>query len=187
MMQCEPIKTDSYYHIFNRGNNKQLVFFEERNYHHFLRLTEKYLLPVCDIYAYCMLPNHFHLLIRTKNDIENRSISQAFSNFFNSYAKAINKAYNRTGSLFQDRFKRKRIEDEKYLQNLILYIHRNPENHKVISNFREYQFSSFSKLVSDSSTFLQRDQVIDLFDSIDNFDYLHSQTEVESKWDLNFD
>jgi putative transposase len=56
----------SFYHIYNRGNNKQEIFFEEKNYHHFLNLFQKYLASFVDVYAYCLMPNHFHFLIRIK-------------------------------------------------------------------------------------------------------------------------
>ncbi len=51
------------YHIYNRGNNSQLIFFEKENYNHFLRLVKKFLLPNCEILAWCLMPNHFHFLI----------------------------------------------------------------------------------------------------------------------------
>ena len=56
----------SFYHIYNRGNNKEKIFFEEKNYRHFLKLFDKYLSPYVDVYAYCLMPNHFHFLIRVK-------------------------------------------------------------------------------------------------------------------------
>jgi len=60
------LKYGKYYHIYNRGNNRENVFFEERNYHHFLNLYVKYIELVADTYSYCLLPNHFHLLVRIK-------------------------------------------------------------------------------------------------------------------------
>lgn len=70
MVRPIPLQFGVYYHIFNRGNNRENLFFEERNYRHFLRLYAKYILPVVDTYAYCLLPNHFHLLIRVKPEEE---------------------------------------------------------------------------------------------------------------------
>ncbi|MUP44730.1 transposase [Gramella sp. BOM4] len=174
-MQYEPMISDSYYHIFNRGNNKQAIFFETRNYRYLLSLFEKYLLSVCDIYAYCLLSNHFHLLVKTKKEMEAKIISQAFSNCFNAYAKAINKAYNRTGSLFQDRFRRKKIDDETYLRNLIIYIHQNPVHHGVASNFKNYEFSSYLNYILDNNSFLELNSGLALFEDKDNFEFVHSQ------------
>jgi len=130
------MEADKYYHIFNRTNNKEFLFKEEENYRFFLEQVKKYIVPIADIFSYCLMPNHFHFVLRIKGDnklnifVEKRSkinqikdlqgfenlegltskfISQQFSNLFNSYTKAINKKYNRKGSLFTPRFKRKEI------------------------------------------------------------------------------
>ena len=162
-----------FFHIFNRGNNKQPIFLEDDNYRYFLKLTERHILPVADIYCYCLLKNHFHFLVRIKEKNENPS--QAFSNLFNAYSKAFNKKYNRTGSLFQRPFKRKRISEEKYLRQLVLYIHLNPENHGITADFENYRYSSFPSILSDKPTNLKRREVIELFDNIENFKFVHLQ------------
>src|SRR5690625_3170448 len=87
-----------FYHIFNRGNNKQPIFLEDANYFYFLKLVKKHILPIADIYSYCLLNNHFHLLVKIKEECE-KNPSQSFSNLFNAYSKAFNKRYKRTGSL----------------------------------------------------------------------------------------
>ena len=160
-----------FYHIFNRGNNKQVIFLEDDNYKYFLNLLGKHILPIADIYCYCLLNNHFHILVRIKEKIENPS--QAFSNLFNAYSKAFNKKYNRTGNLFQRPFKRKRITEEKYLRQLILYIHLNPENHGIIDDFEHYRFSSYLSILSTKPTSLKRAEVIEIFDNIENFKLAH--------------
>ena len=178
-MQYEPLVADRYYHVFNRGNNKQPIFFVKENYHYFLNLIKKYLTTVSDVYVYCLLSNHFHLLIKTKEEVQDHVISKAFSNFFNSYAKAINKSYDRTGSLFQDRFKRKLIEDEDYLRKLIVYIHLNPEVHQIVEDFRKYEFSSFKSFFSEKPSLLKRGVVLDLFGDIENFKFQHKERNFE--------
>ena len=160
-----------FYHIFNRGNNKQTIFKEGENYFHFLKLTKKHLLPIADIYCYCLLNNHFHFLVRIKENTEKPS--QHFSNLFNAYSKAFNKKYNRVGSLFQRPFKRIRITEEKYLRQLILYIHLNPENHGIVENFEDYPYSSYKSMLSKKPTDLKRLEVIEFFDTIENFKYVH--------------
>src|SRR5713101_3495855 len=102
-----PLQPGFYYHIYNRGNNREDLFREERNYRYFLRLYAKYTQPIADTFAYCLMRNHFHLLVRIKETsplLESREVSQHFSNLFNAYAKAVNNAYGRTGSLFEERF-----------------------------------------------------------------------------------
>ncbi len=161
-----------FYHIFNRGNNKQPIFLDNDNYSHFLKLVKKHILPVADIYSYCLLNNHFHFLVRIKDKPE-KNPSQSFSNLFNSYSKAFNKRHNRTGSLFQRPFKRKRITKEDYLRQLVLYIHLNPENHGIIDNFELYPFSSYASMLSNKPTNLKRTEVIELFDDKENFIFMH--------------
>ncbi len=179
-MKLQPLKPSYYYHFYNRGNNKENIFIEDDNYYYFLSLMKKYLISIANIYSYCLLPNHFHLLLRRKDEHllpENVKagktiIYQAFSNLFNAYTKAFNKKYNRTGSLFQKHPKRIRIENEDYLRNLIIYINTNPSHHNI-TDFSEYQFSSYKALISIKPTLLERDAVIELFDTVENFKYIH--------------
>ncbi|MCJ7758848.1 MAG: transposase [Gillisia sp.] len=178
-MKYELLISDRYYHIYNRGNNKEDIFLELRNYDYFLLLLIKHVVPIAEIYAYCLLKNHFHLLIKTKNIEDEKLISKGLSNLFNAYAKAINKAYNRTGSLFQDRFSRIMIEDENYLKRLVLYIHLNPKHHKFVEDFSSYEYSSFQKIVSKNPTFLERETVLDLFEDKENFIYVHNSRQNE--------
>ncbi|WP_265428821.1 transposase [Chryseobacterium sp. YIM B08800] len=113
MINTENFEFDSVYHIFSHVNGKELIFREETNYQFFLKQLDKYIIPIADIYAYYLLPNHFHLLLRFKNieDInvedEHRSLMKNFGNFLNSYAKAFNKKYSRKGALFLNAVKRK--------------------------------------------------------------------------------
>lgn len=131
------LEAEKFFHIYNHAIGTELLFKTDRNYHFFLYLVKKHLISFVYIYAYCLMPNHFHLiiLIKEENEILAKKktqtsipllISQQFSNLFNSYAQAFNKENNRKGSLFLNRFKRKIIKDEKYLKKLIHYIHYNP-------------------------------------------------------------
>ncbi len=184
-MKYEPLVEDTYFHIYNRGNNKENIFKEEKNYLYFLNLMNKYLVDICDIYAYCLLPNHFHLVLKTKPKQESKAISQKFSNMFNTYSKAINKAYERNGSLFKDRFSRKRIDNEKYLIQLIVYTHLNPQKHGLIQDFRKYQHSSYASYLSNLATKINRTFILDLFDGKLNFEQIHlKKLEIESKYTL---
>lgn len=169
-MKYEPIISEQYYHIYNCGNNREDIFIEEQNYPYFLEQLKKHIIPVAHILSYCLLKNHFHLLINTKN-VEDKKISQAFSNFFNAYAKAINKKYGRKGSLFQRKFQRKRIDSEDYLRKLAVYINLNPVIHGFCEDYKDYKHSSYNALVSDRPTSLERAFVIDLFDDRENFKY----------------
>ncbi len=94
----EKIESGHYYHIYNRGNNKQNIFFEDQNYIYFIKLLEKHISPIAKVYAYCLLSNHFHLVLKFNDNLINPS--QGLSNLMNAYTKAINKRFNRTGSIF---------------------------------------------------------------------------------------
>lgn len=92
------------------------------------------------------MKNHFHFLVRIKTESELQTSqvypSKNFSNLFNAYAKAINKAYGRTGSLFEERFGRIEVTSDAYFAGLIFYIHFNPQKHGFVKDFREWPWSS---------------------------------------------
>ena len=185
-----PLEYGKYYHIYNRGNNRENIFIEERNYRYFLRLYAKHITPIADTYAYCLLRNHFHLLVRIKDapdltgfskPVRSGNLSQPFSNFFNAYAKAFNKAYNRTGALFQRPFGRIEVDSDAYFTWLVVYIHQNPQKHGFVDDFRTWPYSSYRTLLSTGPTHLQRDGVSTWFDGVDNFVALHQQEVSEQK------
>jgi REP element-mobilizing transposase RayT len=167
-----PLKGGNYYHIYNRGNNKENIFLEEKNYQYFLSLYQKYIMSYVDTFAYCLLPNHFHLLLRVKTSPVS-NLSRQFSHFFNAYAKAFNKAYNRTGSLFQKNFQRRLITSEPYLYQVLGYIHVNPQRHGFIEDFRKYPYSSYQILLSKNDTFLTRYKVIHWFGGAKQYKEFH--------------
>jgi putative transposase len=180
MTSPAPLQYGQFYHIYNRGNNRENIFFEERNYRYFLQLYAKHIEPVADTYAYCLLRNHFHLLVRIKTEEEQETLrvlkpSQQFGNLFNAYAKAINKTYNRTGSLFQNPFGRVKVTSDAYFTWLVMYIHQNPQKHGFVDDFRTWPYSSYQALLSTKATHLKRGDVLAWFDSTDNFEALHQQ------------
>lgn len=169
MSKPVPLQLGRSYHIYNRGNNRENLFLEERNYRHFLKLYARYVAPVADTYAYCLLKNHFHLLVRIKAVAEQgqpaRALnpSQQLGHLFNAYSKAINKAYRRTGSLFEHPFERIEVTSEQHLLRLVTYIHRNPQKHGLVADFRTWPYSSYHALCSTRPTSLRRDEVLAWF------------------------
>ena len=142
-----------FYHIYNRGNNKELIFFERENYLFFLRQFLKYFpLTVVETHAFCLMPNHFHFLVRF---LEETDISVRMKYFGISYAKAINNRYKRTGHLFEGRFKIKHVDSDEYLLHLSRYIHLNPFFAKLVYKAEDWEFSSYRKYLSvtDSRSF----------------------------------
>jgi putative transposase len=221
MTSPSPLLYDTYYHIYNRGNNRENIFMQESNYTYFMKLYSKYINPIADTFAYCLLRNHFHLLLRIKSEEElisnqektlkvssannhqvrqgnsaNQSAnwsrkplgstqpSQQFSNFFNAYAKTINNAYGRTGSLFQHPFGRVPIKTDRQFWNVIAYIHQNPQKHKLIKDFRDWKWSSYGIHLSDRPTSLNREVVMDWFGGRQGYLDLHAQwvSDTDTLW-----
>jgi REP element-mobilizing transposase RayT len=191
-----PLEAGKFYHIFNRGNNGDNLFYKNDNYIFFLRKSDEYLSEYIELYAYCLLPNHFHLLVRIKEvDTYHKNawhfqnakrleinytnpedmVSTAFHRFFTSYAKAINKQQNRHGSLFENPFKRKVIENTSYLANLVFYIHSNPQMHGICSDFRQYAWSSYDRILKGKPSKLKKEEVIEWFTDKSNYVSFHAQ------------
>jgi REP element-mobilizing transposase RayT len=180
-----PLQYDHFYHIFNRGNNRDDIFMEERNYRYFLQLYTEHVLPVADTYAYCLMRNHFHFLVRIVTPQEQaltglttlsglpRKPSQHFSNLFNAYAQAFNRAHDRTGALFQRPFGRILITSDAYFEQLVTYIHRNPQKHGFVDDFREWPFSSYQAMLSTKPTHLARDEVLQWFEGVTSYESAH--------------
>ena len=169
-MQQEVLEKDHYYHIYNRGINGGDVFFTDENKMFFLKQLNKYLSGKISLYAYCLLDNHYHLVVRLLEGGE--LVTQSFSNFLNSYVKAVNKQNSRTGSLFEKHFKRIKLDSEEYLRHLIVYTNLNPQHHLDLS-FENFKFSSYQSIMSEKETKLERLEVLELFGGIENFKFCH--------------
>ena len=113
-----------------------------------------------------------------KPDRCNRLITQAFSNFFNCYAKSINRQEDRSGSLFERPFKRKLIDTEEYLRMIIIYIHLNPVHHQTTQSFENYRWSSYQNLLGNQPTKLPRKTIFDIFEGRDRFIEDHQNAKI---------
>lgn len=190
MSHSTPLVPGVFYHIYNRGNNGEDIFIEARNYAYFMKLYGKYVSPVAETYAYCLLRNHFHFLvgIKTLEEINEhasfkeacssieRLISKQFATFFGTYTKAINKATSRSGTLFEGRFKRKPVTNERYYKALVAYIHQNPQMHGLIDDFRDWPFSSYQVMISREPTQLAREVTQAWFDDSRGLVQYHETT-----------
>jgi len=155
-----PLVAGEYYHLYNRGHNRQDIFFERENYLFFLRRVRQYLLgedetskdfgelsravwETSEVYttvvAYCLMPNHFHLLVRPHDD----DLSRRMQRFSISYTKAVNKRYSRVGALFQGQFQAVRVDHDEYLLHLSRYIHLNPVIAGLVRQPEVWEFSSY--------------------------------------------
>lgn len=176
MSSHPPLYPSRFYHIYNRGNNRENIFIEERNYSYFLTLYDRHIYPIVNTYAYCLLGNHFHFLVRIREPADYlkttepiKSPSQKFSNFFNAYARTINLTYGRTGALFQRPFGRQMIHSKKHLIHLVKYIHQNPQKHGFVEDYRDWPYSLYGAMIDDQPTYLNRDVVLSWFGGLNGF------------------
>ncbi|PSB23791.1 REP-associated tyrosine transposase [Stenomitos frigidus] len=131
---------DRYYHLYNRGNDRQPIFFERENYLHVLRLVRRHLIEeTLDVLAYCLMPNHYHLLVRCRSG----AVSDAMQRLAVAYTKAMNRRYNRVGSLFQGQFQAVEVDSDEYLYHLTRYIHLNPVKAGLVTHPKDWEFSSY--------------------------------------------
>jgi putative transposase len=164
------ITSNTYYHLYNRGNNKELIFFENDSYIYFLQQFKKYVSPFCEVYAYCLMPNHFHFFVKINDQI---LFEKGIKNFFISYSKAINKKHNRVGSLFQGRYKASEINSDSYYTTIITYIHQNPVVAKLVKIMGDYKYSSYTAYLSEKPTMLNKQEVLDWFGGLNSFTEHH--------------
>jgi putative transposase len=165
----------SFYHVYNRGVNKCAIFLDDVDYRVFLNLIKRFLGNKAsvdnigrsykwygdrvELSAYCLMPNHFHLLLY---QYDAQAITELMRSIITSYVMYFNKRYGRIGPLFQQRFKASSILDDQYLQHISRYIHLNP------SNYHDWQWSSLKYYTNNYyADWLKPDRIVDLFGSRD--------------------
>jgi len=150
-------RAGEHYHLYNRGHNFQPIFFERENYLFFLRQLRKYLTAeTMDIIAYCLIPNHYHLLAYLKTD----DLSRQMQPFALSYTHAINKRYTRAGALFQGRFKAIHVDQDRYLLHLSRYIHLNPVAAGLVRWPEGWEFSSYPEFIGLRNGILPKPDIV---------------------------
>lgn len=177
-LECEQV-----YHIYNRANGSERLFLKDSHYFEFLEKYRLYIAPIADTHAYCLLPNHFHLLVRIKSQeevekffasayplSESPGLSESgfklvkqFGNLFSSYTQWLNKKTERKGSLFTPKFKRKLVGDSEYFTQLVAYIHTNPIKHGLTDNLYEWAYSSFHAYTTYNNSQITTDIILDFF------------------------
>jgi putative transposase len=191
---------DGIYHIYNRTNNKELLFRSQENYLYFLKQFDFYISPIAETFAWNLLPNHFHFLIRIKSialiqnwinslpvnkrtktqqhflgdNILNTLVVMEFKRLFTSYAMAFNKQYNRKGNLFSRTFKRVEILKDNQFTQALIYIHANAQKHKLVIDFSAYPWTSYQSILSEKPTKVLRNEVLEWFGGIERFKQVHN-------------
>lgn len=193
----EPSKS---YHVYTHANGFENLFRSEENYRYFLSRYAYFIPSVADTLAYCLMPNHLHLLVRIKNETEltnyfktkNRDLTGLvseskdlsglerltilqFSHLFNAYTKAYNKVYQRRGSLFTRSFSRKEISNESYFTNIIHYIHSNPVHHGFVKTMHDWRWSSFNDIQQEEPSLVKREEIIQWFGNKEEYLRFHQR------------
>jgi REP element-mobilizing transposase RayT len=197
----ETLKEGYFYHIYNRGAGSDKLFFSRNDYRDFLKKYEYYLCPALQTFAWCLIENHFHFLIRPStldeqvkfyllnkekfesgyyHGIQNPekkpfNASKQISHLMNSYTRYINKKKGRSGTLIEGPFKRIKVLDESNFLNLICYIHRNPIHHNITKSYSVYPYSSYCNFINKRKSFIELEQVIEKFGGIRNFKEAHEE------------
>ncbi|MEM8525338.1 MAG: hypothetical protein AAGG68_11920 [Bacteroidota bacterium] len=173
------------YHIYNHSVSDKSLFQEESDYEFFLEKVELYLLPYLDVYAYCLMPNHFHLLAKIRRynqeivnllQKENTKAARKFlevgnthyNNFledqmrrlFSSHALKYKGKYGNDGALFQQRFKRVKILSETIILNKIAYVHHNPIHHNFAAVYEDWKYSSYNAFLSEKTSKIARMEIL---------------------------
>ena len=197
---------DGIYHVYNRTNNKEPLFLDEENFEFFLDKYLYYVSPFAETLAWCLLANHFHLIIRIKkkdiiksflSGLRSRKqtatelrflkdectihelVNHAFRRLFQCYAQSFNKYYRRKGNLFYRPFKRVRIKEPEHFTQTVIYIHTNPVKHGLAFNFRTYPWSSYLEYINNCKGLTKKDPVWKAFGSMKTFRKEHERWEKE--------
>ncbi len=176
-----PLCPDRYYHIYNRGNNREKLFYHSGDYFFFLSKYKEYVAPFVETYAFCLVPNHFHLLIKTRDEMSavKSVVPNQLRKLFISFTKRINFMQKRTGGLFTKNYQRIEIQNESYLLHVVNYIHKNPVKHKVQNNYENYPYSSYRIIISESATHLMRENVLFWFGGKNEFIQYHHSDNID--------
>lgn len=169
---------DSYYHIYNRGVAKQAIFGSRDDYVAFLGILKRHLSNEpqtsryrheyphykgeIELLAFCLMPNHFHLLVYQRED--DQVLTKLLRSVCTAYTMYFNRKYKRVGPLFQGRFKASRISSDEYLQHISRYIHLNPQD------YRHYEWSSLPYYSGElHAEWLEPSRILDLFNGTENY------------------
>lgn len=140
-----PYVKGSYYHFYNRGSHKQSICHDPRDYtyllHHLKEYAQKF---ATAIIAYCLLPNHYHILVRQDNHVEARVLIQRL---FNRYGKTYREKHSHSGTIFEGPYRVKVVTEQRYLLHLCRYIHTNPVKHGIVNNILDWPYSNYPEWI----------------------------------------
>ncbi len=134
-----------YYHIYNRGAGRLPIFRQAVDFEFVLGRMQQYARSLrVSVLAYCLLPNHYHLLVRQDGG---EPVGLLPQRVFNSYAKAFNRRYERSGTLFEGRYEAIHVDREAYLIHLCRYIHANPVKHGLVTDLADWPHTNYHEWI----------------------------------------
>jgi putative transposase len=170
--------TGQFFHAFNRGVNREKIFFREQDYRLFLRIVSECTDGIGIVMlAYCLLPNHFHFALRQD---EPYAMAHFFKRLCDTYVKTINTIYGRVGHLFQGAYKLRLVDNPETLPNLSRYIHRNPVEANLVRDPTQWEYSSSREYCGlRRPTFLNTSIILDHVGGPERYrDYLDDATDT---------
>ncbi len=189
-----PLLPGNTYHLFSRANGNEKLFLNNNNYAFFLQRLEKHTSPIANLFAYNLLPNHFHLMMQMKSaevieqyfqevkkekkftvELAPDFLMERFSNCMNSYTKAFNKMYNRKGALFMDYLRRVEIHSDNQFRQTVFYIHKNAVHHGLVKQMNDWPYSSYRLILQNDAALLNVNSVLNVFDGLPGFIIFHEQ------------
>lgn len=199
-----PLQPNISYHIFNHANGCEELFSERENYRFFMQKYRRYISPIAETYAYCLLPNHFHFIVRMRKKavieelvLKKKAaspkfktleklppsdkeievfLSKQFGNLFSSYSQSFNKMYHRIGSVFVKNFKREPVLNKAYFVNAVVYCHRNPVHHNFRDFPEDWEASSYNEIINNDSNLVEIDKLLAVFGGMDSFILKHNNS-----------
>jgi REP element-mobilizing transposase RayT/biotin operon repressor len=158
--QRRKIGLSKIYHIIARGNERKDIFLDDEDKNKFIQIIiNKKKKNEYTLYAYCLMNNHLHLLLKEEKD----NISRVMRRINTAYAYYFNKKYNRVGHVFQNRFRSEPVENDRYLISLIRYIHNNPIKAKIVNQLQQYKWSSYSLYLKEQKCIIDKEEILNLF------------------------
>jgi len=194
---------EAYYHIVCKSIDGLLLFASAYDYKTFQERFKKFMGDFLDVWSFCFIPNHAHLIVKLKSIqsinlfietlvVENRTkamelfyinneenpfyndmIERQINSFLSSYANYVSAHYNRKGGTFQRPFKRILIEEEAHLQQAIIYVNANAQKHNMVVDYKEYRYSSYNKTLQKDQYNLDANSVLEFFGGIEKFIEIH--------------
>ena len=198
----QSLKHDCYFHIYNRAVSGSVLFEEDSDYNFFLKQYNKYCEQYFETLAYCLIPNHFHFIVKVrpkglidsiieqesfviaerylKREIDvNDYLMNQLRRLFSSYSITFNNKYGRRGPLLMNKVKRVAIDNDDRLRYMIAYVHHNPIHHRLTDGYESWGYSSFRYINSNEVSLLERKEVMKLYGGKEEFKEYHNAFKLE--------